>query len=525
MNKVFLPASDELIEHMASVIGRNTTHVTTSLTGFKEVINDEYITLLKPDGQNFLEGIFVEVSDEELWCIDQWKDILASERIFVNLSDEVNLVSIYTTNQPSWEEDNLKWMDRNRIISDRVCQYKKNSFNNKIPYSDIYLMVPVTMNQLHSYVVCEPTIMAAKIISELENNYRVEFSDPHISSLEHKYLGIRELEVTVNSDSVRQKSMVFLSLHEGSNIGVLFFAVTATEVSTHHLLNYFCEKKTRIVEREKSLELVDWIVSIGADICGSHRSVVFSSGALIDAEISKALVCEASPMGDIIGHSFLPTNENNLAQYSTAKVFASEVCLIEVSDGCNTDLLERLESQCVELFFIQMILLQDCAVSRISKKIRKELDKEVKDPLRKNKKEVLDELTSELSQSMMFFDYRKLVYPTVRHSAELIANKFGMAQIQEAHIQHKEVLERMFEIHHVRVEEIENNLLNILLLLLAVVQLLPMFKSMIDLIQEGSFILNDLYSWVGSISACFVIWIIYKMTKRRVIRTNIRKKR
>lgn len=522
MNKLFISDNDELLkEDLKNFFFESKVNSCEAIMfGFNSYVSKKGKVFLKNVVDFEIKGIVVEVTDKQLWKIDQWKDTPLLERVECTVRCDGQLIKAYY--YTSFITDSKNNNSMNLSVSDIELRNHLENFKtrlslNNLGLSDIYLMIPCTFIEESNKIEINQEGIAKHFINKLRECIEYEFSDMFIKSLSHEILGTYEIEIEVDANSYKHSCIIVFTRHKVANIGILNIFIPAISINGHRVLCNFCSKILKISNGKKYLSLNEWMTEFGISACGSHRSAVFASSKLTPEAISNALAAEDKPMGRIIGEKFQPTPENNLAQYDTAEVYASEVCLIEINKIMEENLYKRVSSQSVEIFFIQLILLQDAAMSKISSKIRLELDKEIKNPLRKNKKEILDELTCELSEAILFLDFRKLIFPTVRLSAKKVAEKFGLDQIMYTYQQHKEVLERLIDIHHLRVEELENKLLNMLLLILAVAQLLPLFKEIIDSLVKGSFVFTNLFSWTGSIATCFIIWIIYRIIKRKLV--------
>lgn len=530
MNKLFISDNDELLkEYLTDFFFESIANSCDAIMlGFNSFLSKKGKVFLKNVVDFEIEGVVVAVSDEQLWKIDQWKDTPLLERVEGTVRCDGQLIKAYYYTSFVTDSKNNHLM--NSIISDTELRNYLENFKtslslNSLGLSDIYLMIPCTFNEESNKIKIKQEGIAKHFINKLRECIEYEFSDMFIKSLSHEIWGTYEIEIEIGAIPYRHSCIIIFTRHDVANIGILSVFIPTISINGHQVLCNFCSKILRISNGKKFVSLNEWMTEFGVSSCGSHRSAVFSSSKLSPEAISNALAAEDKPMGRIIGEKFQPTPENNLAQYDTAEVYVSEVCLIEINKIMEENLYKRVSSQSIEIFFIQLILLQDAAMSKISSKIRLELDKEIKNPLRKNKKEILDELTCELSEAILFLDFRKLIFPTVRLSAKKVAEKFGLDQIMHTYQQHKEVLERLIDIHHLRVEELENKLLNMLLLILAVAQLLPLFKDIIDSLVKGSFAFSNIFSWTGSIATCFIIWIIYRIIKRKLVIKVIKSKK
>lgn len=124
----------------------------------------------------------------------------------------------------------------------------------------------------------------------------------------------------------------------------------------------------------------------------------------------------------------------------------------------------------------------------------------------RNANETLFELSKEASNAILFVDYKKLRYPTVRVSAKRIAQRFGIEEDMEKYYKCREVLEQMISIDTIENENIENRLMNQLLLLLTMLQVLPtLYQVTRSLLQQKVSLLTIGSGIIGSPDASYYI--------------------
>ena len=249
---------------------------------------------------------------------------------------------------------------------------------------------------------------------------------------------------------------------------------------------------------------------------------MFSQDKMKKKDIINLLACEYAPMGEIIGKEFEDMTKNNIAQYDGATVHISERCLLEISRVFEENIFSRIETQAIEIFFFELIMLQEAAISRICEKITKELEEENVKPYRKNNIEILDNLACEMSQSVLFLDFDCFIFPTVKISAKKIAKCFGIDDLTEKYLKYKNILEKLMNIHRYRTEEIENNTTNNILMLLTITQVLPVLLQFFNVIFYGKITINNIITTISSITSCGIIFLIFNILKKRNLKRTFK---
>ena len=161
----------------------------------------------------------------------------------------------------------------------------------------------------------------------------------------------------------------------------------------------------------------------------------------------------------------------NIAQYDTAEAYVSEVTLLEISNDFKPQLRDRLSEQAIEVFFIILLLLQDAAICNVGMMIEKTISDERNYDGYSNTELIM--LVVEMSKATRFFNPRNFYYPTVRLSFIKIAEKFGLLDQKKMMIENKMLLEQLIRLKTMNVQSKENNIINIILIVLAAIQIIP----------------------------------------------------
>ena len=136
------------------------------------------------------------------------------------------------------------------------------------------------------------------------------------------------------------------------------------------------------------------------------------------------------------------------------------------------------------------------------------------DPTRDNNIGVLDELSCEVAQAILFLDFNCFIYPTVRNATEDIAKNFGLDKLKEKYYRYKEVLETLISIHINRVEDMKNNNMNVLLLVLTLTQIIPILIELFTIIYYQKINVITILLFLCSIGSCFMILAVFNIFKK-----------
>ena len=208
----------------------------------------------------------------------------------------------------------------------------------------------------------------------------------------------------------------------------------------------------------------------GLTLYGSPKAILFSYSPMEQDEIIHCLACEMLPMGNLMGEELVRWSQENFAQYDIARVYASDRCLLEISQMKGEILTERLNLEAVELFFLELLMMQEAAIARVSDRtydlFREGLYREDSS----GSQEKLFSLSQEAASAVLFVNFKKLRFPTVRISFKKIAERFGIAEGLENYQTCREMLEQMIAINTAEAEKADGDLMNLLLLFLTMMQ-------------------------------------------------------
>lgn len=322
-----------------------------------------------------------------------------------------------------------------------------------------------------------------------------------------------KVEIIVENEAC-QNAVLTVMKHKPTNLCIVDIFVPAILANTHWMLCHYCcdDLKIRFNGMEDSIANI--CKTFGVEKFGSQRSLVFSYSKVEEESLLCLLVNEQHPMGKIVGTHFKNIISKNLAQYDTAKVYASEVTMIEMTENVENDLLLRIQSQGVELFFVEMLLMQDASVSRMNHLVKREIDLERACPFRKNSDNIIYELLDETSYMFCFMDYKQFYFPTVRVSATKVAKAFGIDDIYRRYEQNKALLENMINSHNAMISKKENQIKNSLLFILTFLSGISTISSTIDLIAERS--LGAFSYYIASalmFAGISIYWIVSKFIR------------
>lgn len=376
---------------------------------------------------------------------------------------------------------------------------------------DVFLMIPC---DLRNYKIKDINNEIGEfLINQVEQNNKNEFRSDFIKCLERHVIGTYKLKSILME---KEEDAIFtITIHPQTKNGLIIMYISLAFNDVAPIVQSLIAGLLNInVRNNIYIDLNTFLIEKNINVLGTPRALVFIDGEIEKQEIINILACESEPMGEIIGEKLLEMSNKNIAQYNSAKVYCSENVLLELQKVFIEDINERLKNEAIEVFFMELLLLQDSAISRLCNRIIKEINIETLDPTRDNNIGVLDELSCEVAQAILFLDFNCFIYPTVRNAAEDIAKNFGLDKLKEKYYRYKEVLETLISIHINRVEDMKNNNMNVLLLVLTLTQIIPILIELFTIIYYQKINIITILLFLCSIGSCFMILAVFNMFKK-----------
>lgn len=468
-------------------------------------------SFLTPSSGEQVSGLLCDAQEDLLWAMDQWKGVPLLRRTTVKAS----CGELYV-----YENNAAVVCDAPELTPEAaLTQFSGLYAENELGKCDVHLMFPCSFENFHCPVeeAAAADAVTANFLSQINRANAEEFNGEYLT-LRRGALGVYSFRIgfsEADRAAHTQPGFVYYSIHETTQIGTVSIVFPNTLVSALQILNVFCSD---MLEISGSGCFRDWLQrECGLTIHGTPRAVLFAHNPLENAQVIKCLAMERNPMAPLIGPTLQSYAADNLAQYDLAEVYASPKCLLEIEKSCCCDLSERLGTESLEIFFVELLSMQTASVQRICSRVLNYM-KETEELGGEKDYEQLISLSNEMSSVILFFDYDRFLYPTVTIACKKISQRFGMEEELQKYYQYREILEQMISVAHEQREKIEGDNLNLLLLILTLVQVLPTFVDTFQMFLEGTWSASILWSWLYSIIACALLCALFSWYKRRQIR-------
>lgn len=366
---------------------------------------------------------------------------------------------------------------------------------------DLHLLIPCRLSEDRDFPdSAETNSEIDHFIKMLDVCNNSEFTNRYVRNLDRRSLGKNQIHlIDITGQHCSYPCFSIVSIHSDTRLAVVDIVVPEIKAGADRIVDLFRSKQLTISNSSDNRLIDQWLLeNYGLHTVGDHRSLVFSGTKLSNVEKVNLLASESEPMGLIMSDDFYEMSTKNIAQYDTAEAYVSETTLLEINKEYKPKLCDRLSEQAIEVFFIILLLLQDAAICNVEMMIENAISEEL--DYNGNSNDELHTLVVEMSKATRFFNPRNFYYPTVRLSSIKIAEKFGLPKQKKLMAENKLLLEQLIELNAMYVQSKENDIINVILIILAVIQVVPILFGGLEMIC---------YTGIVSL-ACIVFIILYR---------------
>ena len=170
---------------------------------------------------------------------------------------------------------------------------------------------------------------------------------------------------------------------------------------------------------------------------------------------------------------------------------------------------ENLRQQTLVLVVAELVMLQDASIKRTNKKIVDGLSKEGNVSLK-----FIENLYKEFGKTVVFWDTDNFYYKSSQGFADSIYKSFKTHEHFELYKKDQEFLEHIVDLKNAQSTNRENKILNIIAILLALLQVVPVIIEFVNWILGKVSFSNVLLAISGTgITFTLILLIIIKFRK------------
>lgn len=479
------------------------------------------------------EGALAWLEEDQLWRLDQWKDVPALQRVSLNEEAEGEELFVYLSAEKGAKAAG-ELFETSYMLE---CFERKLSLGGRRK-CDLHLLYPCAVSEkedssdqetagefLNSSLVTREDFLREEedqkelcdfFLEKLKQYNYEEFDGGFFRQISRKPLGIVKTVICLETMDYFQYGFVYVSVHPQTGVAMAGLAFLSLAVPMELELCGFCSDELKIVTDDgRRLTMGEWMGEKGLTLYGCPKAVGFSYSPMEQEEITRCLACEMSPIGNLTGEELIRWSRDNFAQYDIAQVYASDRCLLEISQMKGQFLKERLNVEAVELFFLELLMMQEAAIARVSDRTYELFREGLYREDSSGSQEKLFSLSQEAASAVLFVNFKKLRFPTVRISVRKIAERFGIAEGLENYRTCREMLEQMIAINTAESEKADGDLMNLLLLFLTMMQVLPVFAEVVRYLMEGQWNVLDIVSSLGGAAGCLTLYLLYRVAFKK----------
>jgi len=366
---------------------------------------------------------------------------------------------------------------------------------SKYPPLDLYILIPcVTENdRVRSIVGNESEGISNKFLKSIAEVAKYEMDNGLASQLERKFLC--QVTIVCLTDDVdhdekielgRQKVNLYLTVHMETGLACVTLVFPDTPLSVTHLLDQMSRDEILIEEQNETINLLDWIsTKYGLRRMGLSRSFTNLSSRVDVEDLMYLLANEVNGSRMIeyklIGRSLKEAAENNIAQFDLSEVYVNECSVVQIYKDYKKLYEDRIYDQALTLFIMEIILLQDVAVSRVNERVSNELNRKSDISLK-----VIEELNLNFAKTMFLWNLNHFKYSATRAVVSSFVNGLKIHEQIEIYRTNKEFLEDLINVYTARRTNRMSFFLNIVILFLTLSQVLPIYYDISKKVVEGS---------------------------------------
>lgn len=413
----------------------------------------------------------------------------------------------------------VKKIENDYILMECEAEKLQNKYYKKTYQDDIYLMIPFTGRVPK---INEKVDELADNYIDIMNKYSdYECNNSIASELERKFLG-KEMLICLKDDydgtvSGKEEAYLFLTSHKTTKLHILTILIPNNHRLTTEIQDNAVSEHLMIEKENGMVNINDYIHErYHLTKCGACKSVICLSEKpedklefhnLLSAETYNGKYNTAYTSGHITSKEVERQSEDNISQYQFYEAYTSLNSILYIFDNFSEDFSNNIKYEALILFIVELTILQNSAISRTNKKIVDGLKHEGNVSL-----PFIEQLYKEFGKTSVFWNQNNFKYNTSQNLANKINESFKTKEMLEVYQRNQSFLEHIVDLKNVQESNRENTILNLIAIILALLQVLPLILDFINWIVGG----NDYvaYGTTGTLTL-FTIFIILIIMKRK----------
>lgn len=332
---------------------------------------------------------------------------------------------------------------------------------------------------------------------EITNSVGKEIKREHLGSFEFYHLdGNENLD-----DNMTEEGNVFISSDKLTGLTIITVVFYETQIEISQMLDRVSQNNIVILDKGIKKDLNEYLnENYNLDYLGTCK-VCISTNNTINENLYPSYFANETYDSDVMSallreDKYGKNSKNNIAQYTSSDIYSGKNTVIRIDKRKNYS--NRLKSDIIFLFIIEVLMFKECAIDRATVKMIKQLSS-------KNSIDTteLNNLYDDFSKTISFWDIRVFKYISAQNLANELEQNF---KIEDKYKQYKEY--QVFLNHKINVkqsiqQEKESMILFVIAIILFIFEIYNFFK--------------DFFPKINSLTISFFIllFIIYFKKKKK----------
>ncbi len=328
---------------------------------------DGYL-FIKPETSGVVRGCILEVDVYAVYSMDQWEEIpyYRREKVLVTLENGTILeVWAYTRRNgtgTSYNGTRFSTKDRESVMNE-VKSLKKQKERITLPFCDAYIMVPCILSAKEAWDIQDTDKSSAPdvFLFSFEGVSQTEYSGHLPYFLNRQFFA--DIEIVTYSYTIRglksevgrQRVKTYITTNTHTARAVVTIAAPACSVSAQDLLNQMTREDICLSIPNVSSQVIpmaQWLKGRGLHQAGTARALLILSSEP-NPDVLKALLAGETDPEDVTILS------NSISQQKSRRVYASENCVVEITDPFAETFEDRVSDAVLTLLKMERSLFHE----------------------------------------------------------------------------------------------------------------------------------------------------------------------
>jgi gamma-glutamylcyclotransferase (GGCT)/AIG2-like uncharacterized protein YtfP len=519
MRKLFVYDVSSYSEVVQILLGKPKVLVKAILRNHNLCLDGQDQLYVVEDLNHEVQGYVIEVDQEEMWKLDCWRSMpdytRTDKEVFIE--DQQHKVFVFTK-VGIYNHRKAELLIHNLTELERVQSFSSQYGEKVYPALDLYIMIPCVLerSEISVSAIVDHSGITANYLKTISTIAHYEMDDELASQLTRCLLC--QVEVICLTDDIenkselgRQKINIYLTQHKETGLACVTLFFPNMKLPVTHILDQMSRNEIIIAEEEKQVYLLDWLhKKFGLKRMGMSRSFTNLSKEIDKLDLMYLLANEVNGSKMIeyklMGEDFRNAAKLNLAQFDMSEIYVHETSVVQILKDYKDRFEERLYNQALTLFIMELVLMQDVAVARVSHKVSLELKRQSNISLK-----VIEEINFEFAKTMFLWNLNQFKYSATQTMVNSIIKGFKLKDQLEAYKINKEFLVHLINVHSARNTDRKTLLLNICVIFLTLSQVLPIYYDISRKVLFGKIEAFDIRFGIISTVAVAIIFIISRM--------------